>query len=138
MKRMRFLIAIFALSAPFVVSAVTSEADSNPFTFPGVISPTVGIKVAPAVRDALSAFQCRAESRSGITTIHYTTVPASIRNAKMTIFNLAGAQVASFDLRPGTSSIQWSIEKHSVAAGVYWSSIRFGSVEKKTKISMVK
>jgi hypothetical protein len=140
MKRMRLLIAIFALSAPITAGAepINVEANSNAFTFPAPAALTTGVIVSPATLKAISAFQCRAETHAGITMLSYTPIPSSLRNVKMSIFNLAGAQVASFDLKPGSSSVQWSVEKHSVAAGVYWSSIRFGSVEKKIKISIVK
>jgi hypothetical protein len=130
-KTLNGVVGVAALVIPFVVYAVTWEADSNYFNFP-----ETGIKttVGPI---PLSAVRCQVENRSGIVTIRYT-VPSSVRNARMNIFTIAGAQVAAFNLQSGSNSIQWSTAAHPVAAGVYWSVIRCGSVEKMTKISIVK
>jgi hypothetical protein len=34
--------------------------------------------------------------------------------------------------------VQWNISKNNIAAGIYLASLRFGTVEKTTQISIVK
>ena len=131
MKKMAILLASIALLSPFAVSAVTWTAESNDFTFPETAVRNRDAAISP------SAFSCRAETRAGISKIYYL-VPSAVRNAKMDVFRASGALVASFTLLPGGGTVRLNAAGHPAAAGVYWTVMRYGAIEKITKFSIVK
>jgi hypothetical protein len=80
---------------------------------------------------------CKSDANKGIVTITYN-LPAAGKGAKLTIYNILGVAIESFDVQPGSASFQWNFAKKQVVAGVYLASIRCAGIEKKTQLSIVK
>jgi hypothetical protein len=131
MKNVLSLLGVLGVSMPFAAGAVTWTMESGEFSFPETA--VHDYKTAPS----LSFFSCRAETRTGITRLFYV-VPPSTKGATMGVYNAAGALVASYELTPGGGSMRLHTAGHPVAAGVYCAVIRYGSVEKTTRFSIVK
>ena len=130
-KTFSFFMAI-AFMAPIIAGAVTWQMDSGIFTFPG---PSVK---NPAHSSAVQSTRlCRPVVSNGIVTIQYS-LPQNARGATLSIYNLSGVRVQSFDLAPGTNAIRWGVSSQRAAAGVYLATMRYGTNEDKIKISIVK
>jgi hypothetical protein len=130
-KTFCFFMAI-AFMAPIIAGAVTWTMDSGPFNFPGtsVKNPALSSAVQPARL-------CRPVVSNGVVTIQYS-LPQNTRGATLSIYNLSGVRVQSFDLAPGTNAIRWGVSAQRAVAGVYLATMRYGTNEDKIKISIVK
>ncbi len=121
------------LLVPLIASAVQwGPANSNQFRWPFV--GTAGDNLMKATQTAL---QCRFNAAKGIVTFHYT-IPSITKGAALNIYSVNGVLITTFNLQPGSNTIQWSIAQNKVAAGIYVASLRIGTVEKNIQISLVK
>ena len=130
-KTFNFFMAI-AFMAPIIAGAVTWQMDSGPFTFPGV-----SVKNQAHSNAAQAALWCRPTISKGVVTIQYS-LPQNAKGAKLSIYNLSGVRIQSFDCAPGTNVISWGVSAQRIAAGVYLAAMRYGTVENKIQISIVK
>jgi hypothetical protein len=129
-KTFSFFMAI-AFMAPIIAGAVPWQMDSSPFYFPTV---SVANRLhAPAQASLL----CRPATSKGVVTIQYN-LPQNAKGATLGIYNLSGVRIQSFDLAPGTNVIRWGVSSQRIAAGVYLAALRYGTVENKIQISIVK
>jgi flagellar hook assembly protein FlgD len=124
-------VSVVVLS-PFLAGAVTWQMDSSPFTFPAV-SVLNGNRVAASQ----TAIKCRFDAVRGIVAFSYD-LPATAEGAKLKVYNTGGVMVKRFDLRAGSSAVQWNTSGGSVAPGIYMASLKYGNLEKKIPISIVK
>lgn len=83
------------------------------------------------------AIKCRYDAARGIVAFSYN-LPSKAAGAKLNVYNIGGVMVKNFDLRTGTGMVQWNLSKSSIAPGVYMASLKYGAVEKKTQLSIVK
>jgi hypothetical protein len=132
MKKIFSLFMAIAFVAPIIAGAVTWKLDSSPFKFPGV-----GVKNPVLSNTIQSVRLCRPMVSNGIVTIQYS-LPQNTRGATLSIYNLYGVRVQSFNLAPGANAIRWGVSSQRAAAGVYLATMRYGTNEEKIKISIVK
>ncbi|HUI92053.1 MAG TPA: T9SS type A sorting domain-containing protein [Chitinivibrionales bacterium] len=118
--------------APIIAGAVTWQMDSSPFGFPAE-----SVKNPAQSNAMLTAHLCRPVVNNGFVTIQYS-LPQNVRGATLTIYNLFGARIQTFDLTPGSNAVRWGVSSHRVVTGVYLAAMRYGTNEEKTKISIVK
>jgi hypothetical protein len=122
-----------ALFIPLLAVAVTWTGDSNQFRWTDGTPALMSNQLAPSP----ITLQCRSGFLNGSVTFLYN-LPSRAPGAKLTIFNVSGALVKSFHLEPGVGSVHWSFVKDRAAAGVYVASMRYGTVDKKIQIAIVK
>ena len=131
MKKMLCIFIATVILNPLFVRAVAWQFDSGPFVFPGT---GISEKNNVAKHDG---FRCGYKFQKGTVTIEYA-LPHGVIAAKLTIYNLTGVAVESFDLRSSATMLQWDVSRQKFPAGVYPAAIRFGGVEKRIQISIVK
>jgi hypothetical protein len=120
-----------AFMAPIIAGAVPWQMDSNPFYFPGV---SVKNRVHSPAQISLL---CRPVISKGVVSIQYS-LPQNAKGATLGIYNLSGVRVQSFDLAPGTNMVRWGVSSQRIASGIYLAALRYGTVENKIQISIVK
>jgi hypothetical protein len=111
-----------------MTSAVIWEMSSEPFT--------VGI-AGKGRQIVLRQSDLRYTAINGSMTFHYN-IPSDIKNATLTIYNLSGHQVKSFNLKQGTTCIHWPLAQARVSKGIYIAALKSGAIEKQITISIVK
>ncbi|HMD67356.1 MAG TPA: hypothetical protein VKF42_00660 [Chitinivibrionales bacterium] len=131
MKRLHYICAAVALTAPLLAGAAQWTIDSDAFDFPTGVRP---FKQAVVSRATLT---CKPGINKGIVTFQYS-LPIGTKNAKLSIYSLSGARIESIDLSPTGTSVMWNISKRRIAAGVYLAAMRYGTFENKIQISIVK
>jgi hypothetical protein len=127
-----FVFASVVVLSPLLAAAVTWQMDSSPFVFPAV-----SVLNGSSTAASQTAIRSRYDAARGIVAFSYD-LPSTTTAAKLKVYSIAGVMVKSFDLQAGTGTVQWSISKNKVAPGVYMASLRYGNVEKKTQLSIVK
>jgi hypothetical protein len=132
MKKICCLYAAVALMAPLIVGAVPWQMDSSPFVFPGS-----GVKLLKQSNGSQAFLKYKQGICRGYVTFQYS-LPQGIKTARLDIYDLFGKQIESLGLSAGANSVQWSIAKRNVAAGIYLAAMRYGSFENKIQISIVK
>ncbi len=132
MKKICFLYAVIAFVAPLIAGAVTWQMDSAPFGFPGT-----AVKYFRQSDASRAALNCNPSMCNGYVTFQYA-LPQGAKNARLTIYNLVGKVVESFDLSAEANTVRWGVEKNNVVTGVYLAAMRYGSFENKIQISIVK
>jgi hypothetical protein len=132
MKKAFFAFMSGVLLSPLLVGAVTWQMDSSPFSFPAVSTINGNHMIV-----SQSAIRCNYDAVRGIVAIRYT-LPKVAKNAKLNIYNIGGVMIKTFDCAPGSNAIAWNLGSNKVAAGIYLASMRYGNVENKTQISIVK
>jgi hypothetical protein len=80
---------------------------------------------------------CRPVISKGVVSIQYS-LPQNAKGATLGIYNLSGVRVQSFDLAPGTNMVRWGVSSQRIASGIYLAALRYGTVENKIQISIVK
>jgi flagellar hook assembly protein FlgD len=131
-KKAFFFFMSIVVLAPLLAGAVTWQMDSSPFSFPAT-SVFGGAHMIASPSAIKSSFD---EAR-GIVSFS-CNLPSRAEGAKLRVYNSNGVMVKAFELQTGTSSVQWNVSKNKVAAGVYLASLRYGDVENKIQISIVK
>jgi hypothetical protein len=131
-KNAFFVFMSVVVLSPLLVGAVTWQMDSSPFVFP-----TVSVLNGQHMANAQTAIKCRFDAARGIVSFSYNLTSAA-EGAKLKVYNIGGVMVKTFDLPAGTGTVQWNISRNNVAPGVYMASLRYGNVEKKTQLSIVK
>jgi hypothetical protein len=131
-KTFSFFMAI-AFMAPIIASAVPPPwtMNSAPFNYP------TGVRYNKQTVPSRAILARKAGINKGIVTFQYS-LPASAKGAKLSIYNISGACVESFDLTPAGNSVIWNTAKRKIAAGIYIAAMRYGSFENKIQISIVK
>jgi hypothetical protein len=132
LKNAFFVFMSVVVLSPLLVGAVTWQMDSSPFTFPAV-----SVLNSTHMAGSQMAIKCKYDAAQGIVAFSYD-LPSTATAAKLKVYNTGGVMVKSFDLRTGNGTVQWNISKNKVAPGVYMASLKYGNVEKKTQISIVK
>lgn len=132
MKKAFFIFMSVVLLMPLLAQAVTWQMDSSPFSFPtvSVLGTTHMIASQTAIRSSFDASR-------GIVSFSFN-LPSTVQGAKLKVYNSGGVMVKAFDLSTQAGSVQWNISKSKVAAGVYLASLRYGDVENKIQLSIVK
>jgi len=131
-KKTLFVVVSLVAMSPLLAYAVQWTGDSSPFTFP-TVSTIVGQQVVVSQNFLKTTY----DAGRGIVAFKFN-LPTLTKSATLNIFNHNGVRVKSFDLGQGVSSMQWNISRNNIAAGIYLASLRFGTVEKSTQISIVK
>jgi hypothetical protein len=132
MKKFITYCATLFLIMPRIAGAIPDTLSSSPFTFE-----SAGVITQKQINSAQTFLKYRSNAARGFVTIQYS-LPQSAQGATLNIYNLSGVRVASYNLRPGLNSIYWGVNGRKAAAGVYLAAMRFGNVEKKIQISIVK
>jgi hypothetical protein len=125
------LIASF-LIVPAIIGAVTWQMDSSPFSF----SPTSAVQKTVA-RQSPQAIICKPDIARGAVMFRYT-IPAGVRSVTLSIYDLAGACLATIGLKPGRTSAQWGTPENRIGAGAYLAILHYGSTEISTRFSIIK
>jgi hypothetical protein len=131
-KKTLFVVMSVVALSPLLVQAVTWQLDSSPFSFP-----TVSSRMGSQAVISQTEFTSTYDAGRGIVSFRFN-LPSLTKGATLNVFNHNGVKVRSFDLGQGISSVQWNVSKKTIAAGIYLASLRFGTVEKSTQISIVK
>jgi hypothetical protein len=131
-KKVFIVIMSVMVLSPLLASAVTWQMDSSPFVFP-----TVSVLNGSHMAVSQTAIACRYDAARGIVSFSYN-LTSTAEGAKLKVYNIGGVMVKTFDLRAGTGTVRWNISRNNVAPGVYMASLRYGDVEKKTQLSIVK
>jgi flagellar hook assembly protein FlgD len=120
------------VSTPLLAGAVAWQLDSSPFSFPttNVLGSNHQIASQSAIKSSIDAAR-------GIVSFS-CALPSRAQGAKLKVYNSSGVMVKDFDLQTGASSVQWNVSKNKVAAGIYLACLRYGDVENKIQISIVK
>jgi hypothetical protein len=129
MKKAFLAILCAVLLSPLIANAW--QMQSSPFNFPTAV--LYRGSAAPSLFQLKSVFN----SPGGVILFQYS-LPAKTKLAKLNIYNVAGAQIESFDLLAGGKEVRWSFAKNKIATGVYFASVKIGAIEKTTQISIVK
>jgi hypothetical protein len=132
MKKILCVFLAIVLLTPLLSGAVTWQKDSDAFMFPGVSILLQNKTTAP-----LAGIRCVPDVKNGFVTIQYH-LPPTVKNATLTIYSLSGALIQAFDLQSQNTTVKWSIAGRNVAAGIYLAAMRYGIIEHKTQISIVK
>jgi hypothetical protein len=116
------------MAAFSITSAVIWEMSSEPFT--------VGI-AAKGRQMVTRQSDLRYAAILGTLTFHFN-IPPEVTNATLTIHNLSGHLIKRFDLKQGTTSINWPVAQARVSNGIYLAALNGGAIEKRISISIIK
>jgi hypothetical protein len=133
MKKSLCLWAVAALiAAPLIVGAAQWTISSDPFGFP-----TSVVQFDKPVSQARAALTYKPGLSKGFITFQYS-LPEGAGSARLSIYNLSGVRMVSFDLPAGSSSQVWSFGNRRIAPGIYLATMRCGSLETMIQVSIVK
>ena len=132
MRKAFFILMSVIVSMPLLAGAVTWTGDSSPFSFP-----TTNVLGSKHLIASQSVIKSSFDAARGIVSFS-CALPSRAQGAKLKVYNSSGVMVKDFDLQAGNSSVQWNVSKNKVAGGVYLASLRYGDVENKLQISIVK
>jgi hypothetical protein len=133
MKKSLYLWAAAALiAAPLFVGAAQWTISSDPFGFP-----TSSVRFDKPVSHARAALTYKSGLSKGFINFQYS-LPEGAGGARLSIYNLTGMRMVSFDLPAGSNTVMWSFGNRRIAPGIYLATMRCGSLETKIQVSIVK
>jgi hypothetical protein len=131
MKKSLLILAAVLLALPLTVGSVTWQMDSAPFTFPGT-----GAEKAQQAVSAARVLTCHFDAVKG-SAVFQCRLPLGVKSAKLSMYNISGAQIGSMDVKAGGSTVEWRASGSRVPAGIYVAVLRYGTAEHKTQFSIV-
>ena len=120
------------IAAPLVVGAAQWTITSDPFGFP-----TSGVHFSKPVVNTSASLRYKSGLTRGLVAFQYS-LPEGAKSARLTIYNLSGVRIDSFDLPAGSNSAAWNFGNRRIANGIYLATMRYGSLENKIQFSVVK
>jgi hypothetical protein len=108
--------------------AVTWQASSAPFSFPGV-----GVKNQAAAQSADLAYH--SSSIRGIIDIT-CILPGKMARGQLSIYSINGKVIKSFIITPKSTAVKWNTASDNTPAGVYVAILKVGMVKKSIRIML--
>jgi hypothetical protein len=133
MKKTFLALLFLGLLTPLF--AVTWKLQSAPFCFTSCCCDGVN----PRASSERSVFftETAGKLRNGTITFHYS-LPREIKMATLNIYNVEGVRLESIRLVSGGKVAELNPSKIKIPTGIYFASIRAGTLEKTIRISIVK
>lgn len=123
----KLLVLFLALGAFATPENITQS--SAPFSF-AVTGVTQYLRYSNGSR---FAYQKLSNNKQGIV-FSWSIVDNSAQTGKLSIYNISGKLIQSFDLTSRKNSITWSMPHSKIASGVYLAVLNFGSLKKNATI----
>jgi hypothetical protein len=111
-----------------LAAAVTWQASSAPFTFPGV-----GVKNGAAGQSV--DFVYRYSAVRGIIDIN-CSLPRQSTGARLYIHSINGKAIKSFSITPNSRNIRWNAAADNTPAGVYVATLSSGAMKKSIRLML--
>jgi hypothetical protein len=108
--------------------AVTWQASSAPFSFPGV-----GVKNPVAMQSADLTY--RSSSVRGIIDIT-CILPGQAKSGQLSIYAINGKVIKTFIITPRNTSIKWNAAAANTPAGIYVATLSSGASKKSIRIML--
>jgi flagellar hook assembly protein FlgD len=130
---MKILMVLLAFYASNLFASEVVVKSSVPFSFPTTVG--VAWKVSSAGKDLSFVSKTRSVGRK---TVEFSwSVPGTVENGFISVFNVRGVKVKSFSLASREGTVQWDVSTDKrIGNGIYFAKLVCGAYKKNIKIAI--